>query len=270
MARRAGFALLLLTLAIFPSRFALSQEDAAKKPTENAAPEQATAERNARLARTHCDFPSCVQKILYFSNTSGPADLQDVVNAIRSIDEIQRVQQIMSGSMLIIEGTAEQVALAEKLAAEIDKGKRRFGGLGYRIDLKIQESGGEKKLHSYLYSFLTEARQAATVSIKRRVPIQVPKDPASETKPVSDSDPFRNIECRILIENERTLELSVEAEFASDTPSDLSGGTTPLVRIKENVGVELDRPTVISRIDDPDGDRTFTIELTATRVKDRS
>jgi len=257
MARRAGFALLLLTLAIFPSRCALSQEATA-------------VEGNTKFSRTHCEFPSCVQKVLYFSNISQPTDLQDVVNAIRVIAEIQRVQQILSGSIIIIEGTAEQVAVAEKLAADIDKGKRRFGGLGYRIDLKIQESAGDKKLHSSLYSFVTEARQSATVSIKRRPLIQVPKDPASETKPPSDSSPSRSIECRILIENERTLEMSVEAEFASDTPSDLSGGTTPLLRIRENVTVELDRPTVISRIDDPDGDRSFTIELTATRIKDKS
>jgi hypothetical protein len=77
------------------------------------------------------------------------------------------------------------------------------------------------------------------------------------------------MECRILIEDERTLEISVDAEFASDTPIDLSGGTTPLLRIRETVAVELDRPTVISRIDDPDGDRTFTIELTAVRIKDK-
>lgn len=258
MPRRAGLALLLFALAILPSQSVLSQE----------AP---LAEGNAKFSRTHCEVvSSCVQKVLYFSNISQPSDLQDVVNALRVIAEIQRVQQIISGSILVIEGTPEQVALAEKLAAEIDKGKRRFGGLGYRIDLKIQESGGDKKLRSRLYSFVTEARQAATVSIKRRQLIQVPKDPGSETKPVPDSSPSHSIECRILIENEHTLEMNVEAEFASDTPIDLSGGTTPLLRIKENVTVELDKPTVISRIDDPDGDRTFTIEVTATRIKDKS
>lgn len=72
------------------------------------------------------------------------------------------------------------------------------------------------------------------------------------------------------MENQHTLELSVEAEFASDTTNDTSGATPPLLRIRENVTVELERPTVISRIDDPDGDRSFTIELTATRIKDRS
>jgi hypothetical protein len=262
MARRAGFVPLLLALAIFTSRCALSQDATANKPTEA---EKVTAESTAKSSRTHCDITSCVQKILYFSNISQPSDLQDVVNAIRVIADIQRAQQVLSASIIIVEGTAEQVALAEKLADAIDKGKRRFGGLGYRIDLKIQESGGEKKLHSYLYSFVTEAHQSTTVSIKRRVPAEVPKEPASDTKPPSDSSTSRSIECRILTENERTLGLSVEAEFASDTTN-----TSPLLRVRENVTVELDKPTVISRIDDPDSDRSFTIELTAARIKDRS
>ncbi len=255
MTRRAGFALLLFAFAAFASRWVLSQE---ATPSEG----------HAKVSKTSCEFPSCVQKVLYFSNISQPVDLQDVVNAIRVIAEIQRAQQILSGSIIIVEGTAEQVALAEKLAAEIDRGKRRFGGLGYHIDIKLQESG-DKKLRSHTYSFVTEARQAATVSIKRRVSAPVSKDPASDTQPPADAGNSRNIECRILIENEHAVEMSVEAEFAGDTTNDASAGTPPLFRIRQNVTVELDKPTVISRIDDPDGNHSFTVELTASRIKDR-
>jgi len=58
-------------------------------------------------------------------------------------------------------------------------------------------------------------------------------------------------------------------EFTGYTTNDASANS-PLLRIRENVTVELDRPTVIGRIDDPDSDRSFTIELTATRIKDKS
>jgi hypothetical protein len=270
MSRRPGFALLLLASVIFLSRFASSQEATANKPSENGAADKGTADSSSRSSKTHCDIPSCVQKILYLSNISQPTDLQDTVNAIRVIGDLQRVQQVFGSSIIIVEGTAEQVAIAEKLAAAIDKDKRRFGGLGYRIELKIQESEGEKKSRSRLYSFVTEAHQAATVGIKRRAPAPVSKDAAADAKPPADYSNSRSIECRILAENEHTLELSVEAEFASDPTSDPGTGTSPLLRIRENVTVELDRPTVVSRIDDPDSDRTFTIELTATRIKDRS
>lgn len=195
--------------------------------------------------------------------------MQDVVNAIRAIADIQRVQQILGSQIIIIEDTAERVALAEKLAAEIDKDKRRFGGLGYRIDLKIQESEGDKRLRSRLYSFVSEAHQTARVSSGRQAPAQVPSEPASETKQPSDSSNARGIECRLLAENERTLELIVEAAFSSDTTHEPGGGAAPLLRSRVHFTVELDKPTVISRIADLDGDSSFTIELTATRIKER-
>jgi len=193
--------------------------------------------------------------------------MQDVVNTIRAIADIQRVQQILGSQIIIIEDTAERVALAEKLAAEIDKDKRRFGGLGYRIDLKIQESEGDKKLRSRLYSFVSEAHQSARVSFGGPVPAQVPSAPTSEAKQPSDSNNTRGIECRILAEHERTLELMVETAFSSDATRGPSGGAAALLRSRVLVTVELDKPTTISRIDDPDGNSSFTIELTATRIK---
>ena len=271
MARLARFALLLLTFAVFPSRWVLSQVAAANKPTEtSAAPDQTPAEGNAKVSRTHCEvLSSCVQKILHFSNISQPTDLQDVVNAIRVIADIQRAQQVFGAQIIIVEGTADQVAMAEKLAAQIDNDKRRFGGLGYRIDLRMQESEGDKKLRSRLFSFVTEVRQMVRVSMGGQPPEMVQSEASSETKQPPDSSNLRFVECRILAENEHTLELSVDAPFARDR-REPTGGTSPLFRIKLVVVVELDKPTVISRIDDPDSDRSFTIELTATRIKDRS
>jgi hypothetical protein len=251
MARLVRFALLVLALAFLTSRCIFSQESAAKKPTDNAAPER-------------------VHKILYLSNLSQPTDLQDVVNALRQILEIQRVQPLPGEQSIVIEGTTEQVAMAEKLAAQIDNDKRRFGGLGYRIDFKIQESEGDKKLHSRLYSLVTETRQTARLSIGKPAPPPVQNQPSPETKPPSDSSDAQSIDCHIFSDQGETLELSVNATFARDTMPEPSGGTSPLFRVRVVVTVELDKPTVISRIDDPDGDRSFTIELTATRIKDRS
>ena len=122
---------------------------------------------------------------------------------------------------------------------------------------------------SRLYSFVSEARQTARVSSGRQTPAEVPSGPASDTKQPSDSSNARGIECRILAENERTLELMVETAFSTDTSHEPSGGTAPLLRSRVHVTVELDKPTVISKIADPDGDSSFTIELTATRIKER-
>lgn len=261
MAFRMRFALLLFVLGALALSL-VSQQPAEKKSTQDDAPDHA-AERN--YPRTHCEVPACVSKIIYFSNISQPTDLQDVVNAIRVIPEIQRVQQIISARLIIIEGTAEQVAVAEKLAADIDKAKRRFGGLGYHINVKVSESDGGKNVNTRTYSLVNDGHEPARISAGRPVPPS-PNEAGSERQ-AADSANSRSIECRILAENERTLELILDAALASEAGHDASA---PLVRIRQHVTLELDKPTVITKVDDPDGGHSFTVELTASRIKEKS
>lgn len=64
-----------------------------------------------------------VLKTFYLSNISTATDLQDITNALRSILEMQKVQQVNSQNAIIVRGTPDQVALAEKIIGDIDKGK---------------------------------------------------------------------------------------------------------------------------------------------------
>jgi len=64
-----------------------------------------------------------VIKTFYLSNVSLPTELQDMVNAIRSILEVSRIQQLPTQKAIVVRGTPDQVALAEKLITDIDKAK---------------------------------------------------------------------------------------------------------------------------------------------------
>ena len=64
-----------------------------------------------------------VVKTLYMANLSQPTELQDVVNALRQILEISRLQPLPSESAIIIRGTPDQIALAEKLVNDLDRSK---------------------------------------------------------------------------------------------------------------------------------------------------
>ena len=64
-----------------------------------------------------------VIKTFYLSNVSTPTELQDLVNALRQILEIPRIQQLPSQNAIVVRGTPDQVALAEKLISDIDKSK---------------------------------------------------------------------------------------------------------------------------------------------------
>src|SRR6267154_5403951 len=69
------------------------------------------------------ELEQSVIKTFYLSNLSAPTELQDVVNAMRTILEIPRIQQLPSQNAIVVRGTPDQVALAEKLISDIDKAK---------------------------------------------------------------------------------------------------------------------------------------------------
>jgi general secretion pathway protein D len=56
-------------------------------------------------------------------NLSQPTELQDVVNALRQILEISRIQPLPSQGALVVRGTPDQIALAEKLVGDLDKAR---------------------------------------------------------------------------------------------------------------------------------------------------
>jgi len=64
-----------------------------------------------------------VIKSFYLSNLSQPTELQDVVNAMRTILEVSRIQQLPSQGAIVVRGTPDQVALAQKLVDDLDKAK---------------------------------------------------------------------------------------------------------------------------------------------------
>src|SRR5205807_7651711 len=69
------------------------------------------------------ELEQSVLKTFYLQNLSQPTELQDVVNAIRAVLDVQRVQQLLSQNALVVRGTPDQIALAEKLVDDLDKAR---------------------------------------------------------------------------------------------------------------------------------------------------
>src|SRR5229473_3589389 len=69
------------------------------------------------------ELEQSVLKTFYLTNLSQPTELQDVVNAIRAVLDVQRVQQLLSQNALVVRGTPDQIALAEKLVDDLDRAR---------------------------------------------------------------------------------------------------------------------------------------------------
>jgi len=69
------------------------------------------------------ELDQSVIKTFYLSNLSQATELQDVVNAMRTLLEVSRIQQLQSQNAIIVRGTPDQIALAQKLVDDLDKAK---------------------------------------------------------------------------------------------------------------------------------------------------
>jgi general secretion pathway protein D len=80
-----------------------------------------------------------VIKTFYLSNLSQATELQDIVNAMRTILEVSRIQQLPSQGAIVVRGTPDQVALAQKLVDDLDKAKPEV-----LIDIAVMQVSRDK------------------------------------------------------------------------------------------------------------------------------
>src|SRR5262249_49055168 len=86
------------------------------------------------------DLEQSVIKTFYLSNLSQPTELQDVVNTMRQILEISRIQPLPSQGAVVVRGTPDQVALAQKLVGDLDRSKPEVV-----VDVAVMQINRDKK-----------------------------------------------------------------------------------------------------------------------------
>jgi general secretion pathway protein D len=88
------------------------------KPVTNniifVAPDQAQKRR---------DYEEEVVRTIYLKNTILPQDLTEIINGLRQLLDLRRVQQFNSQNAIIVRDTPDKVMLAEKIVNDIDKPK---------------------------------------------------------------------------------------------------------------------------------------------------
>jgi general secretion pathway protein D len=67
------------------------------------------------------DYAEMVAQTFYLGNVASAQEIQEIVNAVRSIAEVQRVVAFTSQNAIIVRGEADQVALAAKMIHDLDK-----------------------------------------------------------------------------------------------------------------------------------------------------
>jgi general secretion pathway protein D len=69
------------------------------------------------------DYEEQVMKVFYLTNVTTPQELQEIVTAVRSVADIQRLFVYNAQRAIIARGEADRIALAEKIIRDLDKPK---------------------------------------------------------------------------------------------------------------------------------------------------
>jgi general secretion pathway protein D len=67
------------------------------------------------------DYEEQVLKTFYLHNISGPTEMQEIVNAVRTVPELQKVFPDNEQYAIVVRGEADKVALAQKIVHDLDK-----------------------------------------------------------------------------------------------------------------------------------------------------
>lgn len=67
------------------------------------------------------DYEEQVLKTFYLHNVSGPTEMQEVVNAVRTVPELTKVFPDVAQYAIVVRGEADKVALAEKIVHDLDR-----------------------------------------------------------------------------------------------------------------------------------------------------
>ena len=105
------------------------------------------------------EIEQSVIKTYYLSNVSTPQELQDMVNAMRQILEIARIQQLPTQNAIVVRGTPDQIALAGKLIDDLDKSKSEV-----LVDVVIMQVSRDK-----VKNYGINPPTSATVTLQQNV-----------------------------------------------------------------------------------------------------
>jgi general secretion pathway protein D len=118
------------------------------------------------------DFEDWVVKVFYLTNVLTAQELQEIVTAIRSVVEIQKIFTYQAQNAIIVRGEADKVALAEKLVADLDKPKSEVV-----IDILVLQVN--RALERDLAAAVAPNGINSPISFTPRSSISVPSTPAA-------------------------------------------------------------------------------------------
>jgi hypothetical protein len=199
---------------------------------------------------------------LYLTNLSHPNDAEEVTNNLRNMLPSAKVYYVASQSAISMKGTAEDIALARKILADMDKTKKI-----YRLTYTMTERDGEKTIGVAHFSLVVASGSKTVLKQGSRVPVGVGDGAKPE---VTYLDIGEEIEASLdgYFDGVRLRTKVVQSNIAED--KSWVGTQDPVIRQTTLEGTSTltqGKPLVIGSLDIPGSTRRQEIEVISELVR---
>lgn len=208
-------------------------------------------------------------QVFYLTNISGPTEALDIVSAIRNmLDPRDKVYLVQAQNALFVQGSTDQLALAQKLINDLDRPRRT-----YRLTYTITEVDGGKRAGTQHYAMLVVSGQRTTMKQGNKVPLATGtynSGTSSSQTQFTYLDIGMNFDAT-LDESVNGVRLRSKVEQSSiGEDKTIAGVQEPIVRqaVLEGTSVLTEgKPLILGSMDIPDSTRRLDIGVVMEVVK---
>jgi type II secretory pathway component GspD/PulD (secretin) len=205
-------------------------------------------------------IPMQETQIFYLSNAYRQMDLNDIQTALRNTLQRAKIYGVQSQNAIAVQGSAEELALAQKIIAGLDRPRKV-----YRLTFTITELEGGKRVSSSQFITLVSPGGKATVKQGSRVPLVTGSPEAgapAQSSQVQYMDIGLSIEASL---DGDSLHSKVEQTGIAEEHSGV-GAQDPIIRqyVLDAVShLTVGKTVVLGALDGPEANRHKEIEVAA-------
>lgn len=211
---------------------------------------------------------SDIYQTIYLANATQQNDANEVQTDLRNMLPRMKIYYVQADSALSLRGTAEDIQLAQKIVADLDKAKKT-----YRLTYTITESDGDKRIGAQRFTLIAIPGGKASLKQGNRVPIVTGSTEAGssvQNTQVQYLDVGLNIDASLEgAADGLRLRSKIEQSGVSEEKSGL-GVQDPVVRQSTVEGTSMlvqGKPLMLGSLDVPGSTRHLEIEVISEVVK---
>jgi len=207
-----------------------------------------------------------IYQTLYLTNLTQPNDANEIVSDLRNMLPNAKLYYVASQGAISLRGSAEEIALAQKILTDLDKTKKI-----YRLTYTMTEKDGGKIIGLQHFSIIIASGSRTDFKQGSRIPIAT-RSPSSENSPsdITYLDVGQEIDASLdgYLDGVRLRSKVVQSGIAED--KSLVGTESPVIRqttLEGTATLVQGKPLVLGSLDVPGSTRHQEVEVVSELVR---